>query len=132
MMQQLIFENAWDHTISDNDRKRIEQLFEETKTSASDGVLFTTIQVASNHRNDLLVTSLIHNFGESSADLTNASVQLVDKNNEDIATLQLQDDRLHMPAATSMPWTFIFPELGNKEQPDTNRTVLLSIKKSTH
>ncbi|UOQ84532.1 SLAP domain-containing protein [Gracilibacillus salinarum] len=125
-MQHLIFEEAWERTISDGDRQRIKDIFEKTKTASNDGISFIIIQVASNHRNDLLVTSLVHNFSNEPADLTNASVQLVDEHNGEIGSMQVQDERLRIPADTSMPWTFIFPKLGDKEQSDINRPFLLS------
>ncbi|MGP4042135.1 SLAP domain-containing protein [Gracilibacillus sp. D59] len=110
-MQKLYFEEAWNKTISPQDRKKIEEVFEQTKKDADDGASFVPIRSAVNHRNDLLITTLIHNFQSEKADLTNINIQLFQENNL-IASQQVQERRLHLPAKTTMPWTFIFPDIG--------------------
>ncbi|QGH33365.1 SLAP domain-containing protein [Gracilibacillus salitolerans] len=114
-MQKLYFEDAWNKTISPQDRMKIEEVFKQTKEDAEDGVSFVPIRSAVNHRNDLLITTLIHNFQSENADLTNISIQLFQENKQ-IASQQIEEKRLHLPAKTTMPWTFIFPEMGNENK----------------
>ncbi|SFM49074.1 SLAP domain-containing protein [Gracilibacillus orientalis] len=122
-MQRLFFEDAWNRTINDEDRLDIEKTFEQTKKDADDGVSFVPIRSAVNHRNDLLVTTLIHNFQSEAADLTNINIQLFQENKQ-ITSQQIEETRLHLPAKTTMPWTFIFPKMGH----ENNSNVSISLK----
>ncbi|MFD2656408.1 SLAP domain-containing protein [Gracilibacillus thailandensis] len=114
-MQQLHFEDAWNRTISNEDRLDIKKIFEQTKKDAEDGVTFVPVRTAVNHRNDLLITTLIHNFQSEETDLTNINIQLF-QDNKRIASQYIEESRLCFPAKTSMPWTFIFPEMGDENK----------------
>ncbi|MGN8646836.1 SLAP domain-containing protein [Gracilibacillus sp. HCP3S3_G5_1] len=112
-MQRLFLEDAWNRTISEQDRLEIKKIFDQTKADADGGVTFVPIRSAVNHRNDLLITTLIHNFESTEADLTNINIQLFQEGKQ-LASQQMEEKRLYLPANTSMPWTFIFPEYGKE------------------
>ncbi|WP_208591548.1 SLAP domain-containing protein [Gracilibacillus suaedae] len=122
-MQKLHFEDAWNRTISNKDRLEIKKIFEQTKKDAEDGVTFVPIRSAVNHRNDLLITTLIHNFQPEETDLTNINIQLY-QDCKQIASQHIKESRLRLPAKTSMPWTIIFPGMGNENK----RNVPYSLK----
>ncbi|WP_112180201.1 MULTISPECIES: SLAP domain-containing protein [Paraliobacillus] len=107
-MQQLQFESAWDKTIADQDRKRIERIFSETKHHQDNAITLAPVTVAKNHKGELLVTVLIHNFTKESFHFHGKTLQYTEKKqikgkhtfNSPTSTVAEQ---------TSMPWTFIFP-----------------------
>lgn len=59
-MQNLVFEEAWDKTISNQDRYEIERAFQQSMIPQNE-LLCTPLWRAINHKGDLLVTVLIHN-----------------------------------------------------------------------
>lgn len=105
-MQQLYFYPAWDKTISEQDRLLIENLFEQTYTQVDDVITSPLLRVAINHKQQLLVTVLIHNFTHHSAHFNNRSVFIHcgDFHAEQVFTIP----DLVVAPFTSMPWTFIF------------------------
>ncbi|MDX8046873.1 SLAP domain-containing protein [Gracilibacillus sp. S3-1-1] len=118
-MQKLFFEDAWDRTISKEDRLNIKKVFEQTKKNAEEGITFVPVRSAINHRNDLLIISLIHNFQPEGTNLTNITIQLF-QGDRHIASRHIKEERLRLSAKTSMPWTFIFPEIGYENQHPTH------------
>lgn len=114
-MQQLQFEASWDKAIAAEDRQHIENLFNETKHLNNYTVLFTPIREAINHKNELLVTALVHNFTESTLDFINKRLiyniqgKVIGENKFTLPTLVIQP-------RVSMPWTFIFPKDNYIEQ----------------
>ena len=64
-MQQLQFESSWDKTLSAQDRNYIEKLFNDTKGQHHSTIVFSPIQKTINHRNELLITVLVHNFSQN-------------------------------------------------------------------
>ncbi|WP_058306091.1 SLAP domain-containing protein [Gracilibacillus massiliensis] len=105
-MQKLVLEEAWKTTISDQDHQDIVTIFNKTKETLKKII---PIRSAFNHRDDLLITVLLHNFTDTKLDLRNVTIQLV-KEEETLATQKFQDNRLLLEPITSMPWTFIFPK----------------------
>ena len=78
-MQQLQWEQAWDRTISDEDRAEIENRFKQTKQSNEAA---TFIREAINHRGDLLVTAIIHNRTNSTLTIQNDPITYTNHQNE--------------------------------------------------
>ncbi|KYC90332.1 MULTISPECIES: SLAP domain-containing protein [Heyndrickxia] len=107
-MQKLQFESAWDKTLSDNDRERIKNVFFKTNYSNDNSIQFTPLWQAINHKGELLVTTLIHNFSEHPVTFKNKKL-LYYENNKMIADHTFSIPNLLVEKKTSMPWTFIFP-----------------------
>ena len=105
-MQQLYLHPTWEKAISDKDRDLIETVFEQTYDQVDDIIMSPIIRVAFNHKNELLVTALVHNFTHHGTRFQNRSVFLRcgDYMEEQSFTIQ----ELSIPPFTSMPWTFIF------------------------
>ncbi len=114
-MQQLQYETSWDKTISVQDRQSIERIFSETKNHKSHEVIFSPIREAINHREDLLVTVLVHNFMDHPLSFNNTKL-LYKIQGEVIAENIFTISKLVIPERVSMPWTFIFPQKCCKTQ----------------
>lgn len=112
-MQTLQFETAWDKTIAPADRENIEFLFEETKEKNNENVAFLPIRQDYNHRQDLLVIVLLHNFTDQAFSFENIDLAYLEKD-QLIAAHHFSFQNLTLPAKTSMPWTFIFPKTAQK------------------
>ncbi len=108
-MQKLRFESSWDKTLSANDRERIKQVFLKTSTTTNTSShLLAPLWQAINHKGDLLMTVLVHNFDNQVLSFHNKKLRYIENNNvmaEHIFTLP----SLTIENETSMPWTFIFP-----------------------
>jgi len=98
-MQTLFFENAWEKTISTQDRINIQRVFDETNFES--GVTIEYLWEAKNHLNAVLATTLIHNHTENPITLENINIQY--KSMRETFTVPTT-----IPAYHSMPWTFIF------------------------
>ncbi|MFJ7973419.1 SLAP domain-containing protein [Psychrobacillus sp. NPDC096389] len=114
-MQKLEFESSWDKTISNKDRQKIEANFLETSHANNQGILLTPLWQSSNHKGELLVTVLIHNFTTHPFSFQNTKLKYIEANVvrfEHSFTLP----SLSIQAGSSTPWTFIFPNesLDNK------------------
>ncbi len=108
-MQHLQFEASWDKALSAKDRVHIKKLFNETKEKHFSTIVFSPIREAINHRNELLITVLVHNF--SAVSLTFDNTRLFYTNDQEILAEKLFTlPSLSIPSKVSMPWTFIFPE----------------------
>lgn len=107
-MQKLIFESAWDKTISNKDRKEIEAIFLETSQSDNQGVQLTPLWQAFNHKGELLVTVLIHNFTMHAFSFQNTKLTYIEAN-EVLIEHSFTIPSFSIQAKSSMPWTFIFP-----------------------
>ncbi|MFF2755556.1 SLAP domain-containing protein [Psychrobacillus sp. NPDC058041] len=108
-MQKLDFEPSWDKTLSSKDRKEIEKIFLETNRVHFSNVRLVPIRQAFNHKKELLVTVLIHNFTENFFIFSKKRIAYVE-NSEIIAENTFTLPTLFIQPKTSMPWTFIFPE----------------------
>ncbi|MGM9943617.1 MAG: SLAP domain-containing protein [Lysinibacillus sp.] len=108
-MQQLRFESSWDKALSAQDRDYIEKLFNDTKEQQHHStIVFSPIREAINHRNELLITVLVHNFSQNP--FTFEKTRLVYSNEQEIlAEKEFTLPSLTIPPQVSMPWTFIFP-----------------------
>lgn len=114
-MQQLVFEAAWEKTIARKDRQTIIRNFEQVlATLPSTGVHFTLLKKAVNHRDDLLITVLIHNCNEKPLDFDRDVLQY--RLDEQILARHTFHLPLKIAGKTSMPWTFIFPAGSYTEQ----------------
>lgn len=106
-MQQLIFADAWNKTISPQDRYSIEEAFSQVALIESEDLQFTTLWQAVNYRGDLLVTALIHNCTEKDVMFHDQPVCVTD--GDKILVTHRFTLPLQLKGKTSMPWTFIFP-----------------------
>lgn len=107
-MQKLQYETSWDKTLSNKDRKIIEGIFLETSLPNQSLNQFTSLWQAINHRGELLVTVLVHNFSHQVCSFINKKLCYLE-NNEIIAEHIFTLPSLTVQPETSMPWTFIFP-----------------------
>ena len=108
-MQQLQFEASWDKALAVQDRQNIERIFHETKHLNSSGIVFSPIREAINHREELLVSVVVHNFTDDS--LTFHNTRLLYKiPGEVMANQAFTLPALSIPSHVSIPWTFIFPK----------------------
>ena len=107
-MQKLQFEQAWNKTISQNDRLAIEQLFQKTALLQENHIACPIFRQAINHKNKMLVTVLIHNFSDQVLTFENRTVHC--KLDDGQVSQNFTIQALRIPAKTSMPWTFIFEE----------------------
>ena len=114
-MQKLHFESSWDKTLSSKDRKIIEEIHLETRLPNHNSVHLTTLWQARNHKGALLVTVLIHNFGQQVLSFHNNKLCYVE-NKEITAEYTFTLPSLIVQPETSMPWTFIFPVESLKNQ----------------
>lgn len=108
-MQQLQYEASWEKALAAQDRHNIEKIFNETKHLNSSDIICSPIRQAVNHKQQLLVTVLVHNLTDNP--LTFNNTRLVYRTQQQI----IADDKFTLPTLTippfvSMPWTFIFPE----------------------
>ncbi|RHW33964.1 SLAP domain-containing protein [Lysinibacillus yapensis] len=108
-MQQLQFEASWDKALADQDRKIIEAIFNETVQLNSSGIICSPIREAINHKEELLVTVLVHNFTNDSWNLHHTQLQYSIKG-KIVADHMFTLPKLEIPPKMSMPWTFIFPK----------------------
>lgn len=107
-MQKLEFEASWDKSLSSKDRREIEEIFLQTYKTESQDILLTPIWQAVNHKSELLITVLVHNFSEEEITFYNRKLAYIENENflaEHTFTLQT----LIIKPKVSMPWTFIFP-----------------------
>ncbi|MEH7226342.1 SLAP domain-containing protein [Bacillus sp. JJ1566] len=122
-MQKLVFEDAWDRTISQKDREVIEHIFHEVVTKLDSGITFTTVRIAVNHKNERLVTAIVHNRTEQNLVFENIPLQIW-AGNTLLAEHTFTLPAFQVPPETSMPWTFIFT--AGLEVPDS---AILRLKK---
>lgn len=107
-MQQLQFESSWDKALSAQDRDHIEKIFNETKQQHHSTIVLSPIREAINHKNELLITVLVHNFSQNT--FTFENTRLVYSNGlEVLAEKVFTLPTLTIPPQVSIPWTFIFP-----------------------
>lgn len=109
-MQQLQFEEKWDKTLADQDRRKIEEVFDETKDQNDSELDPVTLWHANNHKDELLVTALLHNRSDETLKFNNSHL-MYKTLEEPIAEKDFDIPRLEIPPRTSMPWTFIFPKV---------------------
>lgn len=114
-MQKLVFESSWNKALSDKDRKAIENTFLETSKNHNDTIQLTPLWQAFNHKGELLVTVLIHNFTQHSFSFNGTKLRY-SVNKEILAEHIFTRPLIEIQAKCSMPWTLIFPKehLDNK------------------
>lgn len=106
-MQKLVFEEKWDKTIANADRIFIEKVFSELTLNDVDTLQFTPVRQAVNHREDLLVTVIIHNISGEGLFINQQKLSYLE--NEHLMAEETFSLPVAIPPFTSMPWTFIFP-----------------------
>ena len=107
-MQKLQFERAWDKTISKKDRLALEQLFQETVEQRETLIDCHVYRRAINHKREMLITVLIHNFSHQALVFNNYQVQCLFDGGQVMQNFTIPS--LCIPVNTSMPWTFIFKD----------------------
>ncbi|MGE8080122.1 SLAP domain-containing protein [Peribacillus loiseleuriae] len=107
-MQKLQYESSWDKTLSNKDRKIIEGIFLNTSLPNQNSIQFTSLWQAINHKGELLVTVLVHNFSHQVCSFMNKKLRYIE-NNDIFAEHTFTLPSLTVQPETSMPWTFIFP-----------------------
>ena len=105
-MQKLQFERAWDKTISQKDRQAIEHLFQQSVEQIEYPISCAILRQAINHKDNMLLTVLIHNFSDQEIAFEDRKVHC--QLDEGHITQNFTIHALRIPAKTSMPWTFIF------------------------
>lgn len=123
-MQRLFFEAAWDKTIAPQDRSRIEEIFAETAFDKKNDIAFSPVREAVNHRKELLVTVLVHNF--KNQEITFADTKLGLRCDGKLTAEHVFSMPLSIPPETSMPWTFIFPAGSWTGSPSGSHLMFLS------
>jgi SLAP domain-containing protein len=106
-MQKLLYEEAWDKTISADDRALIKEIFHEAVLDDIKLIQFTPLWQAVNHKGELLITVIIHNVSKNAFSIINQSVYY--KAGEETIAKHEFTLPLTVKGKTSMPWTFIFP-----------------------
>ncbi len=116
-MQILYFEPAWERTIATEDRQNIIEKFDQTKLKVENGIHFTFLWAAENHKKELLITVLIHNVRSYPLQLNDTVIAYTNNDGTQyINTFYLKEI---IPTHHSMPWTFMFPKSGLiSESPD--------------
>ncbi|MDV2581720.1 SLAP domain-containing protein [Alkalibacillus haloalkaliphilus] len=109
-MQKLVYEQNWENNLTEKDRNYIEEIFDNLSFDHSRKVDFTYLWQAINHRDDLLVTAIVHNLSGEDV-LFNETVVEYEGVAKDQFSLPVTLD-----AHTSMPWTFIFNSYNNAEK----------------
>ncbi|WP_445492533.1 SLAP domain-containing protein [Niallia sp. 03133] len=115
-MQKLIFEPAWNKTISQKDRKSIEEIFQRAEIVQTTNVSFTPLWQAINHKGDLLVTVLIHNVNNQKLPFDHTKLKYFE-DEALIAEHVFSFPSILLSPNVSMPWTFIFPKENLFQQP---------------
>jgi len=99
MTEPLYLHPAWERTLSQRDLDAIKKRVKGGVTK-----LFTVLWVATNHRNDLLMTVLIRNETNETLALSNAPMELMNEEQKLCSDLFT----FHVPPNCVMPWTLIF------------------------
>lgn len=107
-MQKLEFESSWDKALSSKDRIEIEEIFLVTSKIDLNHVHLSPIWQAINHRGELLMTVLVHNFTHQALTFHEKKLVCIE-NDEVIAEFPFTLPTLLVQPKVSMPWTFIFP-----------------------
>lgn len=108
-MQKLQFEASWDKAIAAKDRQEIERVFFETKNKNTRDILCSPIREAINHKAELLVSVLVHNFTDEPLTINHTRFSYKIQG-EVLADKVFSLPMLTIPSKMSMPWTFIFPK----------------------
>ncbi|MEK4484335.1 SLAP domain-containing protein [Psychrobacillus sp. FSL H8-0484] len=106
-MQKLEFESSWAKALSSKDREEIEKTFLETSNTENHDLLLSPIWQAINHKGELLITVLVHNFTQQVITFNQTRLAYIE-NNKIIAQSTFTLPTLSIPPSISMPWTFIF------------------------
>lgn len=116
-MQTLVYESSWEKAIAPQDREMMEEVFEKTGLFEGQEVKFSIIRSALNYKGELLITGMIHNFGQEMFTVENQHLAYKEKD-ETVAEHLFTVPQVRLQAETSMPWTFIFPVDSIKKEPD--------------
>jgi len=126
VLQKLQFETSWDRAIAVQDRENIEKIFTHSKKLRHSDYVCTPIRKAMNHKQELLVTVLVHNFTEYPLVFINKSIICKNSEGKVVGEHVFTIPALTIPSNVSMPWTFIFP-VGSFKQTSLNKKGCLEI-----
>lgn len=107
-MQELLFEPSWEKALAHKDREKIQKIFLETNKLDTSNIRLVPIRQAFNHKGELLITVLIHNFSDAALTFNEKRMLYIEKNKA-VAENTFTLPTLFIPSKVSMPWTFIFP-----------------------
>lgn len=111
-MQTLYFEESWDKTLATVDREKIIAHFHTIRDLET--VHFSFLWQATNHKNELLVTVIVHNPSLTPLVINQTAIASISP--DGTRQTNLFDLPFQIPAKTSMPWTFIFSDQKNTQQ----------------
>lgn len=102
----LRFEDKWEKTISESDRKLVYEVYERFPIQQGE-ITFAPVRVAVNHRGDLLATVLVLNGLQDEWTLEKRNICYVE-GDEVVAEECFTHHSLIVQAESAIPWTFIF------------------------
>ncbi len=105
-MQKLFWESAWDKTIAPADREKITTHFHKHLPHLLEEVHLSFYKKAINHKNELLITVLVHNPRDVVLHLHDVGITF-EEEGQKIAS-GIFNVPVEIDKHTSMPWTFIF------------------------
>jgi SLAP domain-containing protein len=105
MEKTLFFHPAWLKTMSNKDKILIEKTFNESNL-ISEKITFTTLRIAKNYKNELLVIVLIQNGLNQDVEFNKKELLYIE--NEEVKASQKFTLPMNIQSYTSTPWTFIF------------------------
>jgi len=108
-MQQLQFDPSWERALAIGDRYLIESIFRETRALNSSDIVCAPIREALNHKVELLITVLVHNYMDQPLTFNNTRVRY-SVEGDYVAEHFFTIPQMVIPGQVSMPWTFIFPK----------------------
>lgn len=114
-MQKLFLESAWDKTIAPADRVKITNHFHEHVPHLLEKIHFSFYKKAINHKNELLITVLIHNAQDIALNLQNVVITYKEENKQVATGIFIVPVKIEK--YTSMPWTFIFSQTNETNLP---------------
>ncbi|MGG0717201.1 SLAP domain-containing protein [Robertmurraya massiliosenegalensis] len=108
-MQQLQFDPSWDKALAIGDRLLIERIFRGISDLNSSEIVCTPIREALNHKEELLITVLVHNYMDQPLMFNDTRLRY-SMEGENVAEHFFTIPQLVIPGQVSLPWTFIFPK----------------------
>jgi accessory Sec system S-layer assembly protein len=108
-VHRLDLEPMWEEQLSDSQKNELEQLVNSLPQLGENEVSFHTVNAGFQPEGSLAVTLLVRNGAKQSINLEHLPLELVNENNELIASGSFKLPPLTVQPNTSKPWTFIFP-----------------------
>jgi accessory Sec system S-layer assembly protein len=118
----LDLEEAWEKSLSNEDKQKLIKLVEKMEPPKQGEVNFLGLQAGLTGEQNLQVTMLIRNGSDKNIQLQQLPLQVEDATGTIVAKGGFKLDNLEVKANTSKPWTFIFPQsLLLKEEMDLSK-----------